>query len=43
MMIDRMEEKVVQAIFETVPVEITVIDGNDEVIGWNKQIGRAHV
>ena len=22
--------------FETVPVEITIIDANDEVVGWNK-------
>jgi len=35
-MIDRMNEKVVKAIFETLPVEVTVIDAKDEVIGWNK-------
>jgi PAS domain S-box-containing protein len=35
-MIDRMSEEVVKAIFETLPAEITVIDENDEVIGWNR-------
>jgi PAS domain S-box-containing protein len=35
-MIDQMNEKVVKAIFETLPVEVTVIDAQDEVIGWNK-------
>lgn len=39
-MIDRMNERVVKAIFETVPMEITVIDENDEVIGWNRHTGR---
>jgi PAS domain S-box-containing protein len=39
-MIDRMSESVVKAIFETVPAEITVIDANDEVIGWNKHGSR---
>lgn len=35
-MIDRMNEQVVKALFETLPMEITVIDANDEVIGWNQ-------
>jgi PAS domain S-box-containing protein len=35
-MIDRMNEKVLNALIETLPAEITVIDANDEVIGWNK-------
>jgi PAS domain S-box-containing protein len=35
-MIDRMNEQVLKAILETIPQEITVIDHNDEVIGWNK-------
>lgn len=39
-MIDRMNEKVVKAIIETLPVEITVIDADDEVIGWNKHEAR---
>jgi PAS domain S-box-containing protein len=39
-MIDQMNEAVVKAIFETVPVEITVIDEHDEVVGWNKHENR---
>jgi DUF438 domain-containing protein len=35
-MIDRMSEDVVRAMLETIPLETTVIDANDEVIGWNK-------
>ena len=35
-MIDRMNEEVVRAMLETIPIETTVIDANDEVIGWNK-------
>jgi DUF438 domain-containing protein len=35
-MIDKMNEQVVKALFETLPMEITVIDANDEVIGWNQ-------
>ena len=36
MMIDQMNERVVKAILEVLPVELTVIDDKDEVIGWNK-------
>jgi DUF438 domain-containing protein len=36
MRIDRMDADVLQAIIETLPMEITVIDANDEVIGWNR-------
>lgn len=39
-MIDRMNDSVVKAIIETMPIEITVIDENDEVIGWNKHESR---
>jgi len=35
-MIDRMNETLIKAIIETYPAEITVIDANDEVVGWNK-------
>jgi DUF438 domain-containing protein len=35
-MIDRMSEAIVRAMIEALPVETTVIDANDEVIGWNK-------
>lgn len=33
---DRMDEKMVRAVIETLPAEITVIDANDEVVAWNK-------
>lgn len=39
-MVDLMNEKVVSAMFETLPMEITVIDANDKVIGWNKHNNR---
>ncbi len=35
-MIDRMSEEMVKALIETLPVEITIIDANDEVAGWNR-------
>ena len=35
-MIDRMSEEIVRAMLEALPVETTVLDANDEVIGWNK-------
>lgn len=35
-MIERMSEEIMQALFETIPMEITVIDANDEVIAWNQ-------
>jgi hypothetical protein len=34
--IDRMSEEVVRAMLEALPVETTVLDAHDEVIGWNK-------
>lgn len=39
-MIDGMNEELVKAMYETLPVEITVIDANDEVVGWNKHNDR---
>jgi DUF438 domain-containing protein len=35
-MLDAMSDKIVNVMYETLPVEITVIDDNDKVIGWNK-------
>ena len=35
-MIDRMNEETVRAMLEAMPLETTVIDAKDEVIGWNK-------
>ncbi len=39
-MIDRMSEEIVRAMLETMPLETTVLDANDEVIGWNKHESR---
>jgi len=36
MLFDQMDKQMVQALIETLPVEITVIDAKDEVVGWNK-------
>lgn len=33
---DRMDEKLTRAVIETMPIEISVIDANDEVVAWNK-------
>ena len=35
-MIERMSDEIVKSLIERLPVEITVIDANDEVVGWNK-------
>jgi DUF438 domain-containing protein len=40
MQFDQMTEQLVHAMIETLPVEVTVIDANDEVIGWNKHENR---
>jgi PAS domain S-box-containing protein len=37
---DRMDEKMVRAVLETFPAEISVIDANDEVVAWNKHENR---
>ena len=39
-MVDGMNEKVVNAMYEALPVEVTVIDEFDKVIGWNKHHNR---
>ncbi len=39
-MLERMSEKMVRSMFETMPLEITVIDQNDEVVGWNRHENR---
>ena len=39
-MFDRIDEKTIKAIIENLPCEITVIDANDEVVGWNKHENR---
>lgn len=35
-MIGKLSEKFLEAIFETLPFEFSVIDGNDKVLAWNK-------
>jgi uncharacterized protein len=39
-MLEGMNDAVVKALFETVPMELTVIDANDRVVGWNKHRNR---
>jgi DUF438 domain-containing protein len=39
-MIDRMNEETIRAMLEAMPIETTVIDAKDEVIGWNKHDSR---
>jgi DUF438 domain-containing protein len=36
MLFDRMDGAMVRALIEALPDEITVIDANDEVVGWNR-------
>lgn len=36
MLFDRMNAEMVKAMLEAMPAELTVIDANDEVAGWNK-------
>lgn len=40
MLVDRMNKDVLLALIETLPMEITVIDADDEVVGWNKHDSR---
>lgn len=37
---DRLDEKLVKAVIEAIPAEITVIDAQDEVVAWNKSDNR---
>ncbi len=39
-MIDSMNEELVRAMYETLPVEITVIDAKDTVVSWNRHDNR---
>ncbi|MCX5783778.1 MAG: PAS domain-containing protein, partial [Elusimicrobia bacterium] len=43
MLFDKMTDAMVKSLIETLPVEITVIDANDEVAGWNKHETRLFV
>jgi DUF438 domain-containing protein len=38
--LERMDAGMVNALFEAVPQEITVINSDDEVVGWNKHATR---
>ena len=40
MLFDQMNEKMMKAVLETLPVELTIIDVNDEVVGWNRHDNR---
>ena len=40
MRIDQMNEDMLSALIESLPAEITIIDANDEVVGWNKHENR---
>jgi uncharacterized protein len=40
MLVDQMNATLLKAILETVPLELTVIDANDEVVGWNRHENR---
>jgi len=33
---DNLTPEIIKSIFETIPGELTIIDANDKVIGWNK-------
>jgi DUF438 domain-containing protein len=33
---DRMDTEMVRSMMEAFPAEVTIIDANDEVVGWNK-------
>ncbi|HTX72879.1 MAG TPA: PAS domain-containing protein, partial [Rectinemataceae bacterium] len=39
-MLDAMSDEIVKALYESLPVELTVIDANDRVIGWNRHNDR---
>jgi DUF438 domain-containing protein len=40
MLVDQMNADMLKSILETLPLEITVIDSNDEVVGWNRHEDR---
>jgi uncharacterized protein len=37
---DQLNEAQLRALIETLPLELTIIDDKDEVVGWNKDEGR---
>ncbi|PIS47701.1 MAG: hypothetical protein COT17_02125 [Elusimicrobia bacterium CG08_land_8_20_14_0_20_51_18] len=40
MLFDKLTPEMIKSLIETLPGEITVIDANDEVAGWNKHNNR---
>jgi PAS domain S-box-containing protein len=36
MMIGKLPEEVLEAMFETIPIEFSIVDANDQVLAWNK-------
>ena len=39
-MIGELKEKVLEAVLETIPIEFSVVDENDNVLAWNKHSTR---
>jgi len=39
-MIGKLPEEILQAVLETIPLEFSVIDGNEKVLAWNKHARR---
>ncbi len=39
-MIGKLPEEILQAILETIPIELSVIDKNEKVLAWNKHATR---
>jgi PAS domain S-box-containing protein len=35
-MIGKLQEEVLEAMLETIPIEFSIVDGNDKVLAWNK-------
>jgi len=36
MMIGTLPERTLEAVFETIPIEFSVVDANDQVLAWNR-------
>jgi DUF438 domain-containing protein len=35
-MIGKLSDEILKAVLETIPIELSVLDANDEVLSWNK-------
>ena len=35
-MIGQLDNEILEAVIETIPVEFSVVDANDKVVAWNK-------